>query len=59
MKYKSLGRSSIKISEVIMGTWQAGMTGFKGKSQWLGIEGNEIAKALAADLGKTLKIADC
>ena len=40
MQKKPLGKSGIDISAIIMGTWQAG------KTMWKGIDDNEILKAL-------------
>ncbi len=42
MEYRNLGNSEIKISTIIMGTWQAG------KDMWTGIDDNETVKALQA-----------
>ena len=42
MKQKILGKSNIKLSAIIMGTWQAG------KSMWVGIEDTESKKAMRA-----------
>jgi myo-inositol catabolism protein IolS len=42
MQQRSLGRSGIEISAVIMGTWQAG------KAMWTGIDDNETRKAMRA-----------
>jgi len=42
MKLRSLGTSDIKISPVIMGTWQAG------KDMWVGIDDNESIEAIRA-----------
>lgn len=49
MELRPLGKSDIKISPIIMGTWQAG------KSMWAGIEDAETAKAMreAVDAGIT------
>ncbi|MDP2646562.1 MAG: aldo/keto reductase [Desulfobacterales bacterium] len=44
MKLRSLGASDIKISPVIMGTWQAG------KDMWAGIDDNESIRAMRAAL---------
>ena len=40
MELQSLGTSNIKISPIIMGTWQAG------KDMWTGIDDNETTKAM-------------
>jgi len=40
MLYRSLGKSEIKISPIIMGTWQAGKRG------WPGTEDAETARAI-------------
>ena len=40
MELRSLGTSAVKISPIIMGTWQAG------KDMWVDIEDSEIIKAL-------------
>jgi len=42
MKYRTLGKSEIQISSIIMGTWQAG------KKMWADIDDTEIEKALKA-----------
>jgi myo-inositol catabolism protein IolS len=42
MQTRNLGKSEIKISPIIMGTWQAG------KSMWVGIEDTETTKAMRA-----------
>ena len=42
MEYRSLGKSDIKISPIIMGTWQAGTKG------WPGTEDSECARAIKA-----------
>ena len=42
MELRSLGNSSIRISPVLMGTWQAG------KAMWTGIDDNETKKAIRA-----------
>jgi aryl-alcohol dehydrogenase-like predicted oxidoreductase len=42
MKLRPLGTSDIKISPIIMGTWQAG------KAMWVGINDNESIKAIKA-----------
>jgi aryl-alcohol dehydrogenase-like predicted oxidoreductase len=42
MELRSLGKSDIKISPIIMGTWQAG------KSMWVGIDDAETTKAIQA-----------
>ena len=42
MEFRSLGKSDIKISPIIMGTWQAG------KSMWTGIDDTETTKAIQA-----------
>ncbi|HEY9807972.1 MAG TPA: aldo/keto reductase [Halomicronema sp.] len=42
MQTRNLGKSDIKISPIIMGTWQAG------KSMWVGIEDTETSKAMRA-----------
>lgn len=42
MELRSLGTSDIKITPVIMGTWQAG------KAMWVGIEDAETVKAIRA-----------
>jgi myo-inositol catabolism protein IolS len=40
MELRSLGTSDVKITPIIMGTWQAG------KSMWAGIDDAEIIKAI-------------
>ena len=49
MELRSLGPSDIKISPIIMGTWQAG------KEMWVGIDDNESIRAIQAayDAGVT------
>ena len=42
MEMRSLGNSDIKITPILMGTWQAG------KRMWVGIEDNETIKAIRA-----------
>ena len=42
MELRPLGTSDIKISPIIMGTWQAG------KAMWVGIKDNESIKAIKA-----------
>lgn len=42
MQLRSLGDTQIKISPILMGTWQAG------KSMWTGIDDNETLRALRA-----------
>ncbi|MEJ2363860.1 MAG: aldo/keto reductase, partial [Deltaproteobacteria bacterium] len=42
MKLRTLGTSEVKISPIIMGTWQAG------KDMWVGIDDSETIKALRA-----------
>jgi aryl-alcohol dehydrogenase-like predicted oxidoreductase len=42
MELRSLGTSGVKISPIIMGTWQAG------KEMWVGIDDSETIKALRA-----------
>lgn len=42
MELRTLGRSDIKITPILMGTWQAG------KKMWVGIEDKETVKALRA-----------
>ncbi|QTA92454.1 aldo/keto reductase [Desulfonema magnum] len=42
MQFRSLGQSDIKISSIIMGTWQAG------KKMWAGIDDTETVKAMRA-----------
>ena len=42
MELRSLGTSEVKISPIIMGTWQAG------KDMWVGIDDSETTKALRA-----------
>lgn len=42
MEFRSLGTSEVKISPIIMGTWQAG------KEMWVGIDDSETIKALRA-----------
>lgn len=44
MQLRSLGKSDVKISAVLMGTWQAG------KQMWTGIDDNETARAMRAAL---------
>jgi aryl-alcohol dehydrogenase-like predicted oxidoreductase len=55
METRILGKSNLKITPIIMGTWQAG------KKHWVGIDDQEIIKALrcAVDLGiKTIDTAE-
>ncbi len=40
MKYLPLGKTEIQLSHIIMGTWQAG------KTMWVGIQDDQILKAL-------------
>ncbi|NER34540.1 MAG: aldo/keto reductase [Oscillatoria sp. SIO1A7] len=49
METRNLGKSELKITPIIMGTWQAG------KAMWVGIEDSEIIEALrsAYDAGIT------
>lgn len=49
MEKRSLGQSEIKITPIIMGTWQAG------KKMWVGVEDSETIKAIraAVDAGIT------
>lgn len=49
MKYLPLGKTDIRLSAVIMGTWQAG------KTMWAGIEDEQTRRAMAAafDAGMT------
>jgi len=42
METRSLGTSDVKITPILMGTWQAG------KSMWVGIEDAETIKAIRA-----------
>ncbi|HEY9675558.1 MAG TPA: aldo/keto reductase [Waterburya sp.] len=42
MKTRQLGRSDVKITPILMGTWQAG------KNMWVGIEDAETIKAIRA-----------
>ncbi|MGD8449487.1 MAG: aldo/keto reductase, partial [Desulfobacterales bacterium] len=42
MEFRMLGTSGIKISSIIMGTWQAG------KDMWVGIDDAESIKAIKA-----------
>jgi myo-inositol catabolism protein IolS len=42
MKFRMLGRSDIKLSRIVMGTWQAG------KEMWVGIDDSETKKAIRA-----------
>ncbi len=42
MKHRNLGATNIKISPIIMGTWQAG------KDMWVGIDDTESTKAIKA-----------
>ena len=42
MELRSLGNSEVKISPIIMGTWQAG------KEMWVGIDDNESIRAIKA-----------
>lgn len=42
MERRTLGQSDVEITPIILGTWQAG------KSYWVGIEDDEIIKALRA-----------
>lgn len=42
MNSRTLGKSDVKISPVIMGTWQAGKTG------WVGIEDDQVVAAIRA-----------
>jgi len=49
MQYAYLGKSNLKFSKIILGTWQAG------KSMWADIEDQQIIKAIqkAVDIGMT------
>ena len=40
MELRSLGKSEVKITPIIMGTWQAG------KDMWAGIDDSQTIKAL-------------
>lgn len=42
MKYRPLGTTDIRLSSIIMGTWQAG------KSMWTGVDDGETLKAMRA-----------
>ncbi|NNL77975.1 MAG: aldo/keto reductase, partial [Desulfobacterales bacterium] len=42
MQLRQLGRSDLKISPILMGTWQAG------KDMWTGIDDAEITRAIRA-----------
>jgi aryl-alcohol dehydrogenase-like predicted oxidoreductase len=42
MELRSLGRSEVKITPIVMGTWQAG------KDMWVGIDDSETVRALRA-----------
>ena len=42
MELRSLGTSEVKISPIVMGTWQAG------KDMWVGIDDADTTKALRA-----------
>ena len=42
MQFRSLGRSGLKISPILMGTWQAG------KEMWVGIDDSETKSAIRA-----------
>ncbi|HEY9838043.1 MAG TPA: aldo/keto reductase, partial [Vampirovibrionales bacterium] len=42
METRTLGKSELKITPIIMGTWQAG------KKMWVGIDDNDIIQALRA-----------
>ena len=44
MELRSLGQSDIKISPIILGTWQAGKTG------WVGVEDQQVIDAMQAAL---------
>ena len=50
MDIRTLGQSDIKISPILMGTWQAG------KEMWTGIDDAETTKAIRAafDAGNCL-----
>jgi len=52
MELRSLGTSRIKISPIIMGTWQAG------KDMWVGIDDNESIKAIRAAYGAGITTFD-
>ncbi|MBF0350242.1 MAG: aldo/keto reductase [SAR324 cluster bacterium] len=52
MRYQTLGTTSIEISRVIMGTWQAG------KTMWAGIDDNQIQKALKSALDSGITTFD-
>jgi aryl-alcohol dehydrogenase-like predicted oxidoreductase len=52
MELRSLGTSDIKISPIIMGTWQAG------KDMWVGIDDAETTKALRAAYGAGITTFD-
>jgi aryl-alcohol dehydrogenase-like predicted oxidoreductase len=49
MELRTLGRSNVKVSAIIMGTWQAG------REMWVGIDDQEITRAIraAVDAGIT------
>jgi myo-inositol catabolism protein IolS len=58
MEYQQLGLSDINISAIIMGCWQLGKTGFRGRSQWLGIDDQESLKAVAQALDSGITTFD-
>ena len=52
MEFRMLGTSGIKISSIIMGTWQAG------KEMWVGIDDTESTKAIKAAYGAGITTFD-
>jgi myo-inositol catabolism protein IolS len=52
MEMRSLGKSNIQITPIIFGTWQAG------KSGWVGIEDQEVIRALRAALDSGITTFD-
>ena len=49
MEKRTLGTSDIKITPIIMGTWQAG------KKMWAGIEDSEVIKGIRGLLMQVLQ----
>lgn len=52
METRQLGNSDVKITPIIMGTWQAG------KKQWVGIEDSETIKAIRAAFEQGITTVD-
>jgi aryl-alcohol dehydrogenase-like predicted oxidoreductase len=52
MEYRSIGKTGIKISPILMGTWQAG------KKDWVGIDDKESTRAIQAALESGINAFD-